>query len=187
MHERGSPSLTPSRGATRVLLALGLLLPAIACGEPPPRETTMRITSPAFAHGARIPKKYTKEGRDVSPPLVFSGVPAGTRQLALICDDPDAPRDEPWVHWVLYRIPGTARDIEEDSSGGGVEGVNDFGDRGYGGPMPPPGHGVHHYHFRLHAVDAELSLAPGATKAELLQALEGHVIATAELVGTFER
>jgi Raf kinase inhibitor-like YbhB/YbcL family protein len=148
----------------------------------------LKMSSSAFEPGGRIPKKYTGEGPDLSPPLSWSGAPEGTAELALICDDPDAPRKEPWVHWVLYKISADRVSLQEGRPEGAIEGRNDFGRHGYGGPMPPRGHGVHHYHFKLYALDQQLSInKPGATKAEILRAMEGHVIAQAELLGTYER
>lgn len=146
----------------------------------------MKIESPAFKADDRIPKKHTGEGEDASPPLSWGGAPAGTKEFALICDDPDAPTPKPWVHWVVWGIPGDAEGLREGAQKG-VQGKNDFGRTGYGGPMPPPGHGVHHYHFQLYALGAPVDLAPGATKEELLAAMKGRVLAEAELVGTYER
>ena len=115
-----------------------------------------------------------------------SGVPAGTKELALICDDPDAPRKEPWVHWVLAKVPADANGLPEGAASGPWSGMNDFGKTGYTGPMPPPGK-VHHYYFRLYALDASLELKGPPSKAELLKAMEGHVLAYGELVGKYER
>jgi Raf kinase inhibitor-like YbhB/YbcL family protein len=159
---------------------------------------SMTLTSPAFQHGQRIPKKYTGEGADVSPPLAWDHVPEGVQAFALICDDPDAPTKEPWVHWLIYDIPaesrslpeGVATDAELNQPAGARQGKNSWTSGqtiGYRGPMPPPGHGVHHYHFRLHALDAPLKLAAGADKHVLLQAMKGHVLAEALLTGTYER
>ena len=145
------------------------------------------VTSSAFNPGAKIPRKYTGEGEDVSPPLAWSGAPADTKEFALICDDPDAPRPEPWVHWVLYGIPADRNSLPEGNAGGADEGKTSFGKIGYGGPMPPPGHGVHHYYFKVYALDQPLELGPGATKERLLEAMAGHVLAEGELVGTYER
>jgi len=158
-------------------------------GDTVGKEEVMRleVKSSAFADGGAVPRKYTGEGEDVSPPLSWSNVPEGTKEFALICDDPDAPRPVPWVHWVLYKIPASVRELAEGSSGGAREGRNDFGNTGYGGPMPPPGHGVHHYHFKVYALDTELDLPAGATKDQLLGAMKGHVAAEGELVGTYER
>jgi Raf kinase inhibitor-like YbhB/YbcL family protein len=131
----------------------------------------------------------------VSPALAWSGVPAGARELALIVDDPDASRSQPWVHWVLYKIPAGADGLDEgagspDGTGapaGSLQGTNDFGSYGYGGPAPPRGHGTHHYHFKVYALDVPLDVAPGTDKAALLAAMEGHVLAQGELIGTYER
>lgn len=146
-----------------------------------------KLTSSAFEADARIPKKYTGEGEDLSPSLSWSGVPDGAKELALICDDPDAPMPEPFVHWVLYGIPADRSSLPEGSAEGITEGQNDFGNSGYGGPMPPPRHGVHHYYFKLYALDKAVDLGPGATKKELLRAMEGHTLEEAELIGTYER
>ncbi len=150
-------------------------------------EAQMTVTSSAFEAGERIPTKHTGEGEDVSPPLAWSGAPDSTAEFALICDDPDAPRPEPWVHWVLDGIPAATDSLAEGSTGVGVEGKTSWGTTGYGGPMPPPGHGTHHYHFRVYALDQALELEPGVTKNELLRAMEGHVLAEGELVGTYDR
>lgn len=147
----------------------------------------LRISSPAFGAGAAIPRRYSGEGEDLSPPLSWSDPPEGTRSFALVCDDPDAPSSRPWVHWVAYAIPASARGLPEAATEGLVHGRNDFGRRAYGGPMPPPGHGVHHYRFRLYALDGEIAAGPGLSKAELLCAMEGKVLAEATLVGTYER
>jgi len=146
------------------------------------------VTSPAFAPGERIPKKFAfkPEGENVSPALAWSGVPAGAKELALLCDDPDAPRAEPWVHWVLYRIPATAKGLDEGTRVG-VSGSNSWDEGGWGGPFPPKGHGTHHYHFKVFALDTPVSLEPLATKADLMKAIKGHVLAQGELVGTYSR
>ena len=149
---------------------------------------TLRLSSPEFGTGKRIPRRFSGEGDDVSPPLVWTGVPPGTKELALICDDPDAPRSTPWVHWLVAGIPPSWSGLPEGVDDGAlVEGITDFGDVGHGGPMPPKGNGVHHYHFRLIALDAPLTLREGFTKVRLLQAVEGHVLAEAGLIGTYER
>jgi Raf kinase inhibitor-like YbhB/YbcL family protein len=147
---------------------------------------TLTLTSAAFASAARIPRRHTGEGEDLSPPLEWSGLPAGAKELALICDDPDAPRPKPWVHWVLYALPATLRELKEGSAFG-MAGPNDSGDTGYSGPMPPNGHGVHRYFFRLYALDTVLDAEPGWTKEKLLSEIKGHVLAQAELMGTYER
>jgi Raf kinase inhibitor-like YbhB/YbcL family protein len=147
----------------------------------------IQVSSPAFEPGGTIPKKYTGEGQDVSPPLAWSGLPEGTRELALVCDDPDAPTSKPFVHWVLYKIPADLSGLPEGDARGALEGENDFGGTGYGGPMPPRGHGTHRYRFKTYALDTELGVVAGLTKDELLRVIEGHVLAEGELVGTYER
>jgi Raf kinase inhibitor-like YbhB/YbcL family protein len=153
------------------------------------------VTSTAFKPNGPIPKQYTGEGQDVSPPLAWSGVPKTAKQLALICDDPDAPRAEPWVHWVIYQIPADATGLPEgvpqkeelDDPKGVKQGVSDFKKVGYNGPLPPPGHGTHHYHFRVYALDVELSMPAKQAKKQLLDAMKGHILAQGELIGTYER
>ncbi|MGD9497042.1 MAG: YbhB/YbcL family Raf kinase inhibitor-like protein [Armatimonadota bacterium] len=155
--------------------------------------TTWTITSSAFAHGETIPQKYTEDGEDISPPLTFEGVPEGTAEIALICHDPDAPREGGWTHWVVY---GMAPDIgglpegvppeERVEDPGLIQGENSWGKIGYGGPAPPPG-SPHRYQFLGYALSEELSLEPGATKAELEEAMEGKVIGEAMLEGMYGR
>jgi hypothetical protein len=146
----------------------------------------MQLTSPAFDDGQPIPRlhAYKDEGHNVAPTLRWSNAPENAHSFAIIVDDPDAPRDQPWVHWVAYNIPGGCGGLPTDSI---TQGMNDYGERGYGGPMPPKGHGTHHYHFKLYALDADPDLRAGLTKAQLLDKIEGHVIAAAELIGTYER
>lgn len=153
------------------------------------------IESTAFADGERIPKRFTEDGEDVSPPLTWSGPPAGTKELALICDDPDAPTPQPWVHWVIYKIAAGTGGLPEkvptparlSEPPGALQGKNSWGRIGYGGPAPPRGHGTHHYHFKLYALDAPLDVAPGLNKDRLLAAMKGHILAQGELVGTYQR
>lgn len=153
------------------------------------------LSSPAFAMNQPVPRVYTADGRNVSPPLRWGDPPAGTRQWALMVDDPDAPQPEPWVHWLIYRIPSTARGLPEEVAPaervahppGALQGRNSWGRIGYGGPQPPRGHGVHHYHFRLYALDAELDLPPGADHVALRNAIRGHILIEAELIGLYER
>jgi Raf kinase inhibitor-like YbhB/YbcL family protein len=152
----------------------------------------LTISSPAFTPGGPIPSAYTGEGRDVSPPLAWSGVPAGAKSLALIVDDPDAPDPAApkrvWVHWVLYDLPPTAAGLPEavaDLPAGTREGKNDWGRTGYGGPMPPVGR--HRYFFKLYALDTALGDLRTPTKAELHKTLEGHVLEQAEVVGTYQK
>ena len=150
-------------------------------------SATLQVSSPAFEAGGTIPTKYTGEGQSISPPLSWGGLPERTRELALICDDPDAPRSEPFVHWVVYKIPADSKGLPEGSAQGALEGKNGAGGVGYTGPMPPQGGGVHHYHFEVYALDSELDVGAGLTKDQLLEAMEGHVLAEGELVGTYER
>jgi hypothetical protein len=155
----------------------------------------IKVESSAFAPDAPIPSRHTGDGDDVSPPLKWSGVPDGTRQLALIMDDPDAPSDEPWVHWVIYGIPGTITGLKENIAkseqpgdpAGAVQGKNSFGKIGYGGPAPPRGHGVHHYHFKVYALGEPIDAKPGLTKKDLLEKMKGRILAQGELIGTYER
>ncbi len=156
------------------------------------------VRSFAFRSGELIPRRhaYPDEGQNVSPALSWSNVPAAAKELALICDDPDAPTAKPWVHWVIYKIPpsvaGLAEGIPADATeltqpAGARQGLNSWKRSGWGGPMPPEGDPPHHYHFRVYALDAPLALAAGATKEELLRAMSGHVVAQGEVVGTYRR
>jgi Raf kinase inhibitor-like YbhB/YbcL family protein len=143
------------------------------------------LTSEAFAHGDTIPRRHTCDGEDVSPALSWSDPPAGTRAVGLIVEDPDAPVGT-FTHWLAWNIDPLARGLAEGQSGP-AEGRNDFGKRGWSGPCPPPGHGAHRYFFRLHALDAELDLGFSAGRREFDRALADHSLATAELMGRFER
>ncbi len=179
--------------------------------EPAAQERSMKdspywpkitLTSTAFSEGQPIPKKYTGEAADVSPPLSWSylpsgwgGHPEGIKELALICDDPDAPGGT-WVHWVVYSIPATATELPEDLGGsagreaelaGVIEGKNSFGNTGYGGPMPPTGHGKHRYFFKLYALNSELDLPPDLDKPALEEAIKDHIVGKGELMGTYQR
>jgi len=173
---------------------------ALSQGDRPMKTTAhgIAVTSTAFGNGQPIPKKYTGDGQDVSPALAWTEAPAGTKQWALICDDPDAPTDEPWVHWVIYAIPAAVRSLpggvktsaQLSEPKGAMQGKNSWPNGrtvGYRGPAPPKGHGVHHYHFKLYAIDTEPKLAAGLTKSDLLKALDGHVLGVGELMGTYER
>jgi len=159
---------------------------------------TIQVTSTAFGHDQPIPKKYTGEGPDVSPSLAWTGVPEGTQELALICDDPDAPVAEPWVHWVIYKIPAGTKGLPENVAkdprlkdpAGALQGKNSWPSGqtiGYRGPMPPPGHGTHHYHFVVYALDTKLAAEPGLEKKALLKLMQGHILAQGRLTGTYER
>lgn len=150
----------------------------------------MQLASPAFEDGAPIPKRHTGEGDDTSPALSWSNAPEGTKQFALICHDPDAPLVKPgtygFVHWVLYNIPATVGGLDEGVKAY-TSGVNDFGSAAYGGPMPPEGHGTHHYFFWLLALGAEHELPAGLSMWELLGKIEPDVIGMNRLVGTYAR
>jgi Raf kinase inhibitor-like YbhB/YbcL family protein len=150
------------------------------------------LTSAAFKDGAPIPGKYTCDGVDVSPPLAWSGPPAGTRSFALIVDDPDAPGGT-WVHWVVYNLPADVSELPENIAkvesldlGGARQGRNDFRRPGYGGPCPPPGP-AHRYFFKLYALDTRLELKAGAQKKDVAAAMEGHVLGSPQLMGTYAR
>jgi Raf kinase inhibitor-like YbhB/YbcL family protein len=145
----------------------------------------LRLTSEAFDDGNPIPERYTCEGGDTSPPLAWSSLPEETRSLALIMHDPDAPSGD-FVHWLAWNIDPSSSGLEEDAAAP-AEGTNGFGRPGYGGPCPPPGHGPHRYFHKLYALDTLTELEPGASREQLESAIEGHVLAETELVGTFER
>ncbi len=143
------------------------------------------ITSTAFTEGEKIPKVYTCDDQNASPPLAWTGVPTNTISLALIMDDPDAPSGT-WVHWVLFNLPGTLSGLEQGKSGDGTEGSNDFRKLGYGGPCPPRGSN-HRYFIKLYALDARLDLKAGATKAQVENAMKGHILAQGQLMGRYGR
>lgn len=151
----------------------------------------MNLTSPAFSEGQQIPVLYTCQGKDISPPLHWTSVPANTQSLALIADDPDAPGGT-WVHWVLYDLPPATTELPENVErsqylpGGARQGLNSWPHLGYGGPCPPPGK-PHRYYFKLYALDKVLELKPGVTKKALEAAMQGHILAEAQLMGTYQR
>jgi Raf kinase inhibitor-like YbhB/YbcL family protein len=154
-------------------------------------KDAMQLTCDAFSEGAAIPAKYTCDDKNVSPALKWSGVPATAKSLALIADDPDAPVGT-WVHWVLFDLPGNVNGLPEDVAqnqhlpAGGKQGLNDFKHLGYGGPCPPPGK-PHRYFFKLYALDTALDLKPGASKKEVERAMTNHIVAQAQLMGTYKR
>jgi Raf kinase inhibitor-like YbhB/YbcL family protein len=178
-----------------VLLAgalLGGLVSATSADKPqPPKIMNLSLTSTAFAEGQPIPRKYTGEGSDVSPPLAWTNTPANTKSFVLIADDPDAPMGT-WVHWVLYDLPPTMTALPEDVAktqyviGNAKQGITDFRRLGYGGPYPPPGK-PHRYYFKLYALDKLLDLKPGATKHDVEAAMKGHILAEGQLMGTYQR
>lgn len=152
----------------------------------------LQIASSAFADGGEIPRKYTCQGDDISPPLTFSGVPAGAKSLALIVDDPDAPDPAApkmvYVHWVVVDLPVDTAELEEalvELPGSARSGLNDWKRTGYGGPCPPIGR--HRYFFKLYALDTSLDALQAPTKPELLAAMQGHILAEAQLMGTYQK
>ncbi len=156
---------------------------------------SIEVKSPAFAPGDRIPTKYTRDGDNVSPPVNWDHLPPGTRELALIVDDPDAPTAKPFVHWVAYKIDPAARSLPEgvsrDATPQGApvhaQGRNSFDNMGWDGPEPPHGHGVHHYHFHVYALDKPLASSGKLEKDNLIASMAGHIIDEGDLVGTYER
>jgi Raf kinase inhibitor-like YbhB/YbcL family protein len=193
---------TLSNAGKLVRHAIGAALSPIRAGEEkivsqqpstagPP---TLRVTSETFLHGAPIPEKCTPAGANMSPQLNWSAPPGITREIVLICEDPDAPMMKPFVHWILHGLPPevmalplavpNARELAE--FGRAKQGQNDAKTRGWFGPKPPLGHGVHHYHFQLFAVNVQLGLGPDTTLEELVKRMSGHVVAEGELVGTHE-
>lgn len=156
------------------------------------------VTSPTFKHGQPLPIDYTADGKNISPPLTWSNLPAATKEIAVIHEDPTAPTPQPFVHWVIYKIPATAKGLPENISAdpaaamppdltGAVQGVSGFRRPGYRGPAPPKPGRVHEYHFIVYALDAPLDVQAGLTKSQLLEAMQGHIIGQGEIVGTYER
>jgi hypothetical protein len=147
--------------------------------------TTLTLTSPSFQHQGAIPTKYTCDGQDMSPPLMIAGVPQGTKSLALIVHDPDAPGGN-WDHWLLWNIPPETRHLNEGQTpDGAMAGMNDFKHQAYGGPCPPSG--THRYIFTLYALDSPLSLSAGTRRHTLEQAMQSHILAHTTLIGTYQR
>lgn len=190
MASRAALRLVPSWGVPSRLVSLAAPT-LIGLGTGADRPMTITITSSAFAGHGVIPPRHACDGEDLSPPLTWSEAPEGTKSFALIADDPDAPVGT-WVHWVIYGLPSDTRALpegvpaDETVMGGACQGKNDFGRIGYGGPCPPP-NGAHRYFFKLFALDAELELAPGVSKDELLAAMRGHVLGGGQLVGLYRR
>ena len=153
-------------------------------------DMEIKIKSPAFEEGGVIPRKYTCDGPNVSPPLTWTAVPTETKSLAIICDDPDAPMGT-WVHWVVFNLPINVTELPENIpaqktlSNGAKQGITDFQEIGYGGPCPPSG--THRYYFKLYALDTEINLDAGITKKQLLKAMEGHILAEGQLMGKYKR
>src|SRR6266705_1883006 len=188
---------------TSAILAVALAtLVLLGCAKAPQPAATQpganhkenkmefKLTSTSFKEGEPIPRQHTCDGVNVSPALEWSGAPPTAKTFAIICDDPDAPSGT-WVHWVLYNLPadkiGLVENVPatEKVPGDGLQGTNDFKKIGYGGPCPPSG--THRYFFKIYALDNELPLKPGATKADLEKAMDGHVISQGQLIGTYRR
>lgn len=158
----------------------------------------IQVTSTAFSDGEPIPTQYTGEGQDISPPIAWSGVPEGTKELVLICDDPDAPTEEPWVHWVIYKIPAGTDGLPEGvpnvprlkNPSGAFQGKNSWNSGhtiGYRGPMPPSGHGTHHYHFTVYALRVKLTAEPSLSKTAVETDMHEYIIGKGRLTGTYQR
>lgn len=169
------------------LLFCGVLIMNVALG--------LILSSPDIQNNQVIPSEFTGEGEDVVPRMQWSNVPTNAKSLVLICDDPDAPEGT-WVHWVVYNIPATAKNLNflkksnTKTANGTMQGINSWPDApdnlGYKGPMPPAGSGIHHYHFKLYALDTMLDLKPRATKKQVEEAMKGHIISQTTLVGLYE-
>jgi Raf kinase inhibitor-like YbhB/YbcL family protein len=155
----------------------------------------LKIGSPEFKDGEQIPVEFTGEGDNQSPPLEWSGITEHTKELAILCQDPDAQGDRPFVHWLIYGLSPQLTGLPAGIPYGGeihdpvhaVQGTNDFGHQGYGGPLPPAGHGWHRYYFKLFELDEKLDLSPGITVQEFLDSTRGHILAEAEFVGRYIR
>jgi Raf kinase inhibitor-like YbhB/YbcL family protein len=186
------------------IATLSLSILACSCARQPqsvPNQTNVpttnqdqatpniKVTSTAFKESEPIPRQYTCDGVNISPPLEWTPTP-GAKTLAIVCDDPDAPAGT-WTHWLVYNLPGATMGLienmpaQEKVGGGGMQGINDLGKIGYAGPCPP--RGTHRYFFKLYALDSELPLKPAATKDQLLKAMEGHVLGQGQLMGTYAR
>lgn len=177
------------------LLSLLVLLSASFSETRPARKrgdkTMFSITSPHFSNNGSLPKKYSCEGDNVNPDLHWGPTPAGTKSYLLIVDDPDAPTPQPWVHWILFNIPADVTELQERVDVASLQGAQQGKTSGnkltYEGACPPRGHGTHHYHFKIYALDTMLALQNGANRPAVEQAMKGHVLAQAEIVATYER
>lgn len=147
----------------------------------------MKLRSEAFEDGQPIPKEHSQEGDNVSPGLRWTGAPQGVMEFAIIVEDTDARGPQPWVHWLLWGIPGTVDSINEGDGASFTQGKNSNGKVAYNGPLPPPGNGDHHYHFEVYALDRPVGLKEGAIRDDLLKAMQGHILEEAELVGIYRR
>jgi Raf kinase inhibitor-like YbhB/YbcL family protein len=186
---------SPTRKITLALALCGIVVSVLTASavimQPPPSAKQMQLTSAAFKNNESIPQQYTCEGKNISPPLAWTGAPAGTRSFVLIVDDPDAPHGV-WTHWVVFDLPADTMGLPEDTprsqsiTGNAKQGTNDFKQVGYGGPCPPPGKS-HRYYFKLYALDSMLDLKPGSSKKQVEAALANHVLAQGQLIGTYQR
>ena len=177
------PKMRPVPALTTTVVFIFFVL--ITLGKEGATMSEFKLSSTAFQNNGYIPSQYTCDGRDVNPPLVIENVPPGTKSLALIVDDPDAPMGT-WVHWVVWNISPVIKDIKEnDTPRGAAAGRNDFNRQSYGGPCPPSG--THRYFFKLYALDTALGLPSGAKKADVEKAMKGHVISQTEIIGLYKR
>jgi Raf kinase inhibitor-like YbhB/YbcL family protein len=168
-----------------LIVAMYLLMTGAVIGKELKKMTTLTITCQAFTHGEAIPARFTCDGKDVNPALEWGAPPTGSRSLALIMDDPDAPVGT-WVHWVVWNIQPNTKQIKENSvPDGALQGLNSWKRNSYGGPCPPSG--THRYFFKLYALDMTLDLPATATKADLEKVIKGHILAQGEIMGTYRR
>jgi Raf kinase inhibitor-like YbhB/YbcL family protein len=169
------------------MFLIALLISSFLGIGPGSAEKTMAldVRSSAFSEGKSIPEKYTCDGQNISPPMKWSGAPEKTKSIAIICEDPDAPSGT-FTHWVLYDLPSTTSELAEGSSVGGKEGVNGFGNKGYGGPCPPSGP-AHRYFFRIYALDTESLGNAGSSREDVTSAMHGHILAQGQLMGRYKR
>ena len=172
-------------GIIGIVLTFLFFITNAALGKEGMKMDALKISSKAFENNGSIPEKYTCDGMDINPPLLFENVPSGAKSLALIVDDPDAPMGM-WVHWVVWNMDPRTGEIREDAvPRGALQGINDFKKHDYGGPCPPSG--THRYFFKLYALDALLDLGANAKKADLEKAMKGHLIVQAQIIGLYKR
>ena len=168
-----------------ILLLAGCQKQGITPAPQGGNEMSIQITSTLFGEGGTIPRLYTCDDQNISLPLAWTGVPTNTVSLALIMDDPDAPAGT-WVHWVVFNLPASTTNLSQGSNGGGIEGKNDFNKVGYGGPCPPRGSN-HRYFIKIYALDTQLSLKAGVSKAQVESAMKGHILAQGQMMGRYGR